>query len=281
MIWYIPVTSTSTWFCWHLCWASQSTTSGPPKEAMAAMDTKFREFFPKLPKVRRFWLSSKNVFGWNKNCDHLTENNLLVVKEKKWGEMTKDVRVVKRLSLRWVKDKPCFFDQSGCSWIADVAFCAEYWILLTLRMLCKMEMLKSWDSWLLDVVYVFVWCWSTNIISLEISFRKNKSSTSPVIPGRSMPAYRASGDVRGVARRRCSDHWYSGDWDQVEGYPFSSWLSSRWVVVNNDGWAADILWTMMRCYGSWHVYLHDSCIWEIWDTICLIQEVPEHMNLHM
>lgn len=98
----------------------------PRKEAMAAMDTKFREFFPKLPKVRRFWLSSKNVFGWNKNCDHLTENNMLVVKEKKWGDMTKDVRVVKRLSLRWVKDKPCFFDQGGCSWIGDVAFCAEY-----------------------------------------------------------------------------------------------------------------------------------------------------------
>ena len=33
-----------------------------------------------------------------------------------------------------------FSIKERCSWIADVAFCAEYWILLTLRMLCKMEM---------------------------------------------------------------------------------------------------------------------------------------------
>ena len=53
---------------------------------------------------------------------------------------------------------------------------------------------------------------------------RTKAPLHPLYPEEAC-LLRASGDVRGVARRRCSDHWYSGDWDQVEGYPFSSWLS--------------------------------------------------------
>lgn len=153
---------------------------------------------------------------------------------------------------------------SGCSWIVDGVFCAFFTVNFE-DASCKMEMRKKRLRFMIAGCSDLCFC---------LMLVKEHHLIGNFFPQEEKCLIRASGDVRGVARRRCSDHWYSGDWDQVEEYPFSSWLSFRfirWVLVNNDGWAVDILWKMMRCYGSWHVYLHDSCIWE----------VPEHMNVHM
>ena len=176
---------------------SQSTTSGTPKNPRRHGGKNGHQVPWILPKASAGeegdLLSSKDEFGSNEIWHHLTEKKMVVVKEKKWSEMTKTWGWWKYYHSEW---NTLFFCSERMCMICGCCFL--WWILSTLRI--------RYASWRCSKVTGHFFPQERNLHLTRSTQKKHALS---------------SGYVRGVARRRCSDHWYSGDWDQVEGCPVS------------------------------------------------------------
>ena len=184
-------------------------------DAMAEkMDTKFREYFPKLPQVRRVTCCHPKM-----NLGEMRSD--LTWQKRKWsswrkrnfGEMTKTWGWWKYYHSEW---NTLFFCSGRMFMICGCCFL--WWILSTLRIrYASWRCSKVEKTWLLDLFRVVLLVNEHHLTGHFFPQERNLHFTGSTQKKHAL----SSGYVRGVARRRCSDHWYSGDWDQGEGYPVS------------------------------------------------------------